>query len=254
MDYFFITISALLGLIIGSFLNCLVWRIYKEEGMTGRSYCPKCTKQIAWYDNIPLLSFIILRGRCRHCQEKISWQYPLVEFFTSLLFTLSFMAVADAPDMPLLLARNWLLIVTFLIVFVYDLRWQLVPMIIVWPMIIVAAGISIFLGFPWQEVLLFGAVGTSFFLIQYFATSKRGIGEGDIWLGLLIGVALPEAGLLALALILSYFVGAIISGILLLNRQQGWKSKIALGPFLSFGAIITLIYGREILTWYLRLF
>ncbi len=254
MDYFFIAISALLGLIIGSFLNCLVWRIYKEESMLGRSYCPNCSKQIAWYDNIPLLSFIILRGRCRHCQEQISWQYPLVEFFTGLLFALSFLAVANEPNMPLLLARDWLLIITFVIVFVYDFRWQLVPMLIVWPMIIVAAGISIFLGFPWQEVLLFGAVGTSFFLIQYFATAKRGIGEGDIWLGLLIGVALPEGGLLALALILSYFVGAIVSGILLLGHRRGWKSKIALGPFLSFGAIITLIYGREILAWYSGLF
>lgn len=254
MDYFFIIISALLGLIIGSFLNCLVWRIYKEESMMGRSYCPKCSKQIAWYDNIPLLSFIILRGRCRHCQEQISWQYPLVEFFTSLLFALSFIAVAHVPDMPLLLARNWLLIITFLIVFVYDFRWQMVPMLIVWPMIIVAAGISLFLGYPWQEILLFGAVGTSFFLIQYFATAKRGLGEGDIWLGLLIGVALPEGGLLALALILAYFVGAIFSGILLLGRQRGWKSKIALGPFLSFGAIITLIYGEKILAWYSGLF
>lgn len=254
MYYFFITISALLGLIIGSFLNCLVWRLYKEESIMGRSYCPKCSSQISWYDNIPLLSFIVLRGRCRHCRENISWQYPVVEFFSGLLFALSFIAVADAPDLPLLLARNWLLISTFLIVFIYDLRWQLVPMLIVWPMIIVAAGMSIFLGFTWQDVLLFGALGTSFFLIQYFATAKRGIGEGDIWLGLLIGVALPEGGLLALALILSYFVGAIVSGILLLDQQRGWKSKIALGPFLSFGAIITLIYGSEILAWYLGLF
>ena len=254
MYYFFITISALLGLIIGSFLNCLVWRLYKEESVMGRSYCPKCANKISWYDNIPLLSFIILRGHCRHCREKISWQYPLVEFFSGLLFVLSFISVADSPDMPFLLARNWLLISTFLIVFIYDLRWQLVPMLIVWPMIIVAAGISIFLGFPWQDILLFGALGTSFFLIQYFATAKRGIGEGDIWLGLLIGVALPDGGLLALALILSYFVGAIVSGILLLDRQRGWKSKIALGPFLSFGAIITLIYGSEILAWYLGLF
>ncbi len=254
MDYFFIIIAGLLGLIVGSFLNCLIWRIYKEESIMGRSYCPKCSKQIAWYDNIPLLSFIILRGRCRHCQQKISWQYPLVEFFTSLLFVLSFISVSDTPDMPLLLARNWLLIITFITVFIYDLRWQMVPMIIIWPMIAVAAGISIFLGYPWQEVFLFGVAGTSFFLIQYFATAKRGIGEGDIWLGLLIGVTFPEGGLLALALILAYFVGAIVSVVLLFDRQRGWKSKIALGPFLSFGAIITLIYGSEILAWYLSLF
>ena len=85
--YFFFL---LFGLIIGSFLNCLVWRLYKEETLGGRSYCPQCHHQIDWYDNLPVLSFIILRGKCRHCHKKISWQYPLVELIVSLLFGLSF--------------------------------------------------------------------------------------------------------------------------------------------------------------------
>jgi len=82
--------SLIFGLLIGSFINCLAWRLYKEETIFGRSYCPKCLKQILWHDNIPLLSFILLKGKCRSCSEKISWQYPLVELATGLLFYFSF--------------------------------------------------------------------------------------------------------------------------------------------------------------------
>lgn len=254
MHYFFLSIAALIGLVVGSFLNCLVWRIYKEETMMGRSYCPHCNHQLAWKDNIPLISFFWLRGSCRYCQQAISWQYPLVEFFTALLFLLAFIGRADSPDLPLLLARDWLLITTLLVVFVYDWRWQMVPMIVVWPMIIVAVGLNFLLGYSWQDLALFGTLGALFFLIQYLATARRGLGEGDVWLGLLLGVSLPQGGLLALSLALAYFAGALVSLVLLLSDQKGWKSKIALGPFLAFGAIITLIYGERIIGWYFGLF
>ncbi len=79
MIIFITSFVFLLGLIIGSFLNCLIWRLHKKESMLGRSYCPKCGQQIAWYDNIPILSFVFLGGKCRHCRKEISWQYPAVE-------------------------------------------------------------------------------------------------------------------------------------------------------------------------------
>lgn len=254
MNILFIIFSGLIGLCVGSFLNCLIWRLHKEESIFGRSYCPHCLKKISWQDNIPLLSFLILKGRCRSCQESISWQYPLVEFFTGLFFVLSFMAVADLPDFPLLLARSWLLISTFMIVLVYDGRFQMVPMLIVWPMILISATISYFLNYAIFDILIFGVAGTLFFLIQYLATNKKGIGEGDIWLGLLLGVSFPQLTFLALTLILAYFSGTLISVFLLLTQQKNWKSKIALGPFLSFGAIITIIFGSKIVNWYLDLF
>jgi leader peptidase (prepilin peptidase) / N-methyltransferase len=254
MHILFVIFSALIGLCVGSFLNCLIWRLHKEESIFGRSYCPHCSKQIAWYDNIPLLSFIILKGRCRYCREAISWQYPLVELMTGLLFMLSFVVVAALPDFPLLLARNWLLIATFIIVLVYDARFQMVPMLVVWPMIAIAAVISYFLDYTVFDILIFGIAGALFFIVQYLATNKKGIGEGDIWLGLLLGVSLPQLSLLALALILAYFSGTIVSVFLLLSQQKNWKSKIALGPFLSFGAIITIIFGSKIINWYLGLF
>ncbi len=254
MEYPFIILSALFGLIIGSFLNCFIWRLYKNETITGRSYCPNCSNMIAWYDNIPLLSFILLKGRCRHCHQTISWQYPLVEFFTALLFLLAFLKDSSSVNMLALLVRDWLIISSLVIVFVYDLRWQMVPMLIIWPMTGVVFILNLFLGFTLFDLILYGAVGSLFFLIQYLLTKKKGLGEGDIWLGLLLGITFPDAGLLALYLCLAYFSGAVIGSILLMSQKKEWKSKIALGPFLSFGAIITLIYGHNIINWYLGLF
>ena len=90
----------LLGLCFGSFLNCLIWRLHKKQSLFGRSYCPKCQKQIAWYDNLPVLSFILLGGRCRWCQKPISWQYPLVELITAVLFLIAFIINTKFPISP----------------------------------------------------------------------------------------------------------------------------------------------------------
>jgi prepilin signal peptidase PulO-like enzyme (type II secretory pathway) len=241
------------GLIIGSFLNCLLWRLHENETIAGRSYCPKCRQNIAWYDNIPVLSFIALGGRCRHCRNKISWQYPLVELVTAFLFFLSFRLGFGQPQFSLLLARDWILISTLIIIFVYDFRWQLVPMNLVWPLTAVIFILNFLLGVSWISLLIFAASGAAFFLIQYFLTKKRGIGEGDIWLGLFLGAAYPSAGQLLLILILAYGVGALSALILLAGRKKGWKSRIALGPFLALGAIIALIWGERLITWYLGL-
>lgn len=245
--------AALIGLVIGSFLNCLVWRLYKEDTILGRSYCPSCSHTISWYDNIPLISFLLLRGRCRHCQLKISWQYPLVEFLTALLFWLSFWQVISLPNFAVLLARDWFLIAVFLVIFIYDFRWQMVPMMVVWPAIAVVTIFNLFLGFSWLALLVSGLIGTGFFLAQYLLTKKRGLGEGDIWLGLFLGLTFPTLSYLGLSLISAYFIGSIISVALLISHKKAWKSKIALGPFLMLGAIITLIYGPEIINWYFGL-
>jgi len=232
----------------------MVWRIYKDESILGRSYCPNCRKKINWYDNIPVLSFILLKARCRGCKKKISWQYPLVELFTSLLFVLSFIAVKDAAQFSWLLFRNWLLISSLILIFVYDLRFQLVPMVLIWPLSVVMIIINLFLGFPWQIIGLAGLVGGLFFLVQYLITRGRGLGEGDIWLGILLGLSFASFNLLILSLVLSYFIGAIFSIFLLVGKKKKLKSKVALGPFLAFGAIISLIYGEKIISWYMGMF
>lgn len=251
MNYFFVII---IGLLIGSFLNCLIWRLYKNESLWGRSYCPRCRQKISWYDNIPLLSFIILKAKCRHCHQKISWQYPLVELITSLLFLLSFYLNINAPQLSLVLLKDWLLISSLLVIFVYDWRWQLIPMTWVWPMTAVVFILNLLLGIAWWQILLWGAVGVIFFLAQYLITRRKGVGEGDIWLGLFLGVSFPNAQLLLLIMVLSYCLGSIISIFLLIVKKKGWHSRIALGPFLMTGALIALFYGEKVINWYLALF
>jgi prepilin signal peptidase PulO-like enzyme (type II secretory pathway) len=243
-----------LGLIIGSFLNCLIWRLYKNESLFGRSYCPHCRHQIAWYDNIPVLSFLFLKGRCRHCRQKISWQYPLVEIVTALLFYLSFLGVASSAQFALELTRAWLLVTVLVVIFVYDSRWQLVPMNLIWPMTLILFLLNIFLGRPIISVVATGALTAGFFLLQYILTKKRGLGEGDIWLGLLLGVSFPSFPEIFLVLFLAYLSGAIVGLSLMLIKGKNGKMKIALGPFLAFGAIITLIWGNGLLAAYFRLF
>jgi len=254
MDYIFAAFAFLIGLVIGSFLNCLIWRLYKNETIGGRSYCPKCRQSIAWYDNIPVLSFILLNGKCRHCQQKISWQYPLVEIITALLFLLAFLNDSLWPQFSLLLTRDWLLIITLVIVFVYDWRWQLIPMTVIWPMCFVLFILNILLGFSWLALIISGLVAAIFFLIQFIATKKKGLGEGDIWLGLLLGLSFPTWPQLFLIMVISYGAGSIVGLALMATKEKKMKSKIALGPFLAFGAIITLIWGERIINWYLNLF
>jgi len=253
METSYIFFVAIIGLVFGSFINCLVWRLYKEESIMGRSACPNCFHQIAWYDNIPLLSFIILRARCRHCQKKISWQYPLVEFFTALLFILTFFKNLDSPQLLLLLLRDWLVIITFVIVFIYDFRWQLVPMLVVWPITVIVFILNLFLGVPLINLIIFGALSAVFFWFIYVVTAGRGLGEGDIWLGLLIGVLLPQMRLLIIALMLAYFIGAVVGLSLILAKGKKWNTAIAFGPFLVLGATISLLYGERIASWYLQL-
>jgi len=250
MIIYYEPIVFIFGLAIGSFLNCLIWRLYKNETLGGRSYCPKCRETIAWHDNIPVLSFILLRGRCRHCRKKISWQYPLVELLTAILFILVWRADISSLNFSWLLLRDYLIIITLIVVFIYDYRWQLVPMNIVW-----VGGIAIFilnliLGIYWLNLLFFAILGATFFLIQYILTKKKGIGEGDIWLGALLGLAFPDVGSLFLIFLISYSLGALIGIILMLFHEKGWKSSIALGPFLATGAIITLIWGGKLINWY----
>ena len=254
MSALFYAFVILIGLIIGSFLNCLIWRLYKDENLTGRSYCPKCREMIAWYDNIPLLSFIILGGRCRRCHQSIAWRYPLVELTTAVLFLLTFQQTVADPNFTLLLTHDWLVVATLLVIFVYDATWQMVPMLLVWPMTAVILVFNLLLGVPILTLLLFGLIGTAFFLIQYVLTRRRGVGEGDIWLGLMLGLTFPSGPLLLVLLVVSYGAGTLVSLILMAVGRKGWKAKIALGPFLAFGAIITLIWGEPLIRYFLGAF
>lgn len=261
----------LIALIFGSFLNCLIWRLRQRENIWGRSYCPNCRKQINWYDNIPLFSYLILKAKCRYCKKNISWQYPAVELATGLLLSFSFFKAFNLPldysfvdfifniglsistNNFLFVLRDWIFICSLIIIFVYDARWQEVPMLLLWPATILVFILSLFLGLSFWPLIIAMAIGSFFFLFQYIVTRKKGVGEGDIWIALFIGTYLANWQILLLALFITYLIGSIFALFLIWRRKKGFKSRLALGPFLVIGTLIALFFGETILSWYLCL-
>jgi len=243
-----------LGLIMGSFINCIAWRVYKKISITGRSFCPKCKHQINWYDNIPLISFLVLKARCRNCKKAISSEYPIVEMVTGLLFVLVLYANPAISDMRsiLILIRNFLVVVILMIIFIQDFKWYVILDKVSLPSIVLIFLFNILLGFNWLNLLISGIIGGSFFLLQYIISRGKWIGDGDIRLGVLMGVLLgwPE---IILALFLAYMIGAIVSVYLLSRRKKGLKSEVPMGTFLTPATLISLLWGPEIIQWYMSL-
>ncbi|MEK7203407.1 MAG: prepilin peptidase [Patescibacteria group bacterium] len=252
------------GLAIGSFLNCLIWRLHKKESLGGRSYCPKCKKQISWHDNIPLLSFIILNGKCRHCKQSISRQYPVVELVIGILFATAFANIffhkqfldnlfpLFTSNFLLLTFRDWFIISVMAIIFIYDLRWYLILDIITLPACLIVFLLNLNLGFSWQNLFAAGIIGGSFFLIQFLISNGRWIGGGDIRLGLLMGLALGWPNVLV-AILIGYLIGSIVGLGLIVSNKKKWNSEVPLGIFLSVSAIIVLFWGKAIINWYFSL-
>ena len=272
------------GLTIGSFLNCLIWRLHEKIPLTifvrrgnkrNRSYCPKCGRQINWYDNIPLVSFIMLKGKCRQCGQSIAWQYPVVEIITGILFVMAFLynfefRILNLESMfnylifnnsikiqnlkfIIQLLRDWFLISVMIVIFIYDLRWSEILDIVTLPACLAVFIINLVLGFNLLNLLISGIIGGSFFLIQFLISNGRWIGGGDIRLGLLMGLALGWPAVL-LAIIISYFIGSIVGVGLILAGKKKWGSEGPLGVFLATGTIISLFWQAPILDWYLGMF
>ncbi len=262
-----VAIFFILGLIIGSFLNVVVYRLHIAESFVwGNSHCPHCKTTIRWYDNIPLLSFVLLKGICRDCRQKISWQYPLVEFFTGLIFSLigyNFF-VLDNPE-TWITACYYLLIAGALIsVLVYDFLYMEIPVIIVW--ITAGAALLFNLFFDWKmnagaEIMdsavisgIIGALGAFvFFFSLSFFSKEKWMGMGDAYLVIPLGLFLGWPKTL-LALFLSFFIGSIYGIISIILRKKNLKSRIPFAPFLVAGVFVALFFYNPIVGWYLSLF
>lgn len=239
------------GLVVGSFINCVLYRLYKNQSFIGgRSYCPNCKRQLGFWDLIPVFSFLFLRGKCRYCRQKISWQYPFIELITALIFCLVYWATGLNF---LLLARNLFFSAVLIIIFVFDLKYQLISDRIIIPAVIIAFLFNLFLKISWLNLVLGVIIGSSLFLIQYLISKGKWIGFGDIYLGFSMGAMLGWQKVI-LAIVLGYFIGSITAIVLLVSKKETLKSKIALGPFLVVGACIALLYGEEILNWYFNRF
>ncbi|PIS04967.1 MAG: prepilin peptidase [Candidatus Buchananbacteria bacterium CG10_big_fil_rev_8_21_14_0_10_42_9] len=239
-----------LGTFVGSFLNVVIIRMHQGRSfLWSRSACLECKQPIKWYDNIPLLSFIILQGKCRSCSQPISKQYFLVELVTGLIFIIGLWQLGLTLK---LLA--FLLFACFLVViFVYDLRWYLILDKVSLPAAVIALLFNLYLGHPWQSLLLGGAIGSGFFLIQFIVSKGVWIGGGDIRLGLAAGFMLGWKSLLV-ALFLAYLSGSIFGLTLIAIKKKSMQSKLPFGTFLAAATIVALLWGEQIINWYLNIF
>ena len=244
----------LFGLIIGSFLNSVIYRLEVGGSIAReRSRCPKCGHILAWYELVPLLSFAVQLGRCRVCGERISLQYPLVELATAVFFTLGYISLPAYGRAGLESAYLLFVLASLLVIFVFDLKHYIIPNKVLYPLI-VAALFHIFIGSPifLPAYPLLSALSSAGFFLSIFILSRgEWIGFGDVKFGVFMGLFLGFPNFLV-ALFFSYVLGALIGGALLLYRRKTFKSQIPFGPFLIAGTLIAYFYGNEIMQWYLN--
>lgn len=255
LEIFFILIF---GLCVGSFLNVVIWRVYKGITLFGRSVCQTCGKIIVWYDNIPVISFFVLRGQCRKCKKGISWQYPLVEMSAGILFILAYIHSAGrfsnfSSEGLFTFLRDIVFISFLIVIFVQDLKWYVILDTITLPLGVLALFFNIALGYDWKGVVLGGIIGGGFFLTQFLISRGRWIGGGDIRLGAVMGLMLGWKLVLA-ALLAAYIAGAIVAVILLALGKKQWSSRIPFGTFLSLATVVMLLYGDVFLEGYFEWF
>lgn len=250
-------VVAFLGLAIGSFLNVVIGRLRSgETAWRSRSRCPDCHAVLRPSELVPLLSFLALRGRCRSCSKPISWQYPLVELSTMLLFLTAFWTRGGdagllAGGLPLMV-RDGIFIAALMVVFVVDLRDMVVFDSVTLPMIGVAFLFNVALGAEPLNLFLAALAGAGFFLFQYVVSRGRWIGGGDIRIGGMMGMMLGFPGVV-LALFAAYVIGAISALGLLAAGKARWSGQMAFGTFLSVGTVLALFFGQPIMAWYASL-
>jgi len=245
-------ISIIFGAMIGSFLNVCIHRLPKEESIVRPgSHCPKCNTPIQFYDNIPLLSYLLLRGKCRYCQVSISIQYPMVEAITALSSFFLFITFG----VSLSFFYYFSFVAALIAITVIDLYHQIIPDVISLPGIgIGLLGSLIIPRIPFFESLI-GIIsgGGSLFLvatIYQWLFKREGMGGGDVKLLAMIGAFLGWKAVI-LTILLSSFIGSIIGITVMLIKGKDFKYAIPFGPFLSLGAVISLFWGENLISWYL---
>jgi leader peptidase (prepilin peptidase)/N-methyltransferase len=252
---FAIFAALVLGLVIGSFLNVCIYRVPRELSIVSPpSSCPKCNSPIKPWDNIPVISYLLLAGKCRKCGERISVRYPSVELLNGLLYVAVIFQFGIGWHTPLLFALvSAMVVITFI-----DLDFQIIPDAITLPGMIIGLAASHFimpdpflkysqLGFV-NSVIGLLAGGVSFYVIAVL--SRGGMGGGDVKMMAMVGSFMGWKGVFLTTLVGS-LAGSVIGIGLMVFKGKGRKTKIPFGPFLAAGSLITLFLGRMILNWYL---
>ena len=236
------------GLVIGSFLEVVIFRVPRKISIIRPgSYCPSCKGKIAFYDNIPLISYVLLRGRCRNCKGRISPKTFLIEILTGLLFVLNYFFFGLSIQTVIgIIFVSVLISVSFI-----DIDLRIIPNVIVIPFTIVGLALNIYLNpIKWWMPLAYSAGAFTFMLIINLIYPK-GMGMGDVKLSLMVGAFLVKS--VIAGLFLGFLAGAIF-GIAVIIKKRKMRQTIPFGPFISIGSIIALFWGDNILKWYTSFF
>lgn len=259
------------GFIFGSFINALIWRIHQQSLdsdhsadkallsiVSGRSMCPNCRHILAPKDLIPVFSWVFLKGKCRYCKSKISWQYPLIEIITAAIFLCYYLFWPDTfVGFGLVLFILSLIIVTGLIALaIYDLKWFLLPSKIIYVTLVFVIIYRIFFILSGHPILnslfnIFWGIlfGGGLFFVLYLISKGQWIGGGDIRLGALIGVLIGGPVDALIFLFIASLMGSLISLPLLAIKKYNRRSIIPFGPFLIMAAFVVQIFGSAIVSW-----
>jgi leader peptidase (prepilin peptidase)/N-methyltransferase len=247
--------SALFGLCVGSFLNVVIGRLPAGRSIAHPgSACPRCGNPIAWYDNVPVLSYLLLHARCRSCRTPISWRYPIVEILCAALFAMAY--VRFGPTLHL--ASALVLLSMLVAISGIDLDHQIIPDLLSFPGIALGLLMSLAPGaIGWRASMLGVLVGAGVFLVIIAASSlalgQAGMGGGDVKLGAMLGAFLGWK-LALFSILISVLVGGFLAGALLATGRKGRKDPIPFGPFLALGGAISLFWGDAALALYFAQF
>ncbi len=247
------SLSFFFGLAVGSFLNCIIYRISINEKPKGRSYCPRCKHKLSYRDLVPVFSYISLLGKCRYCKEKISLEYPLVEFLTGTLFLFTYLIVGVSIELFFLFFVLFFLI----LIFVYDLKHYIIPDFANFSLIGLSFLYLFFFSFlenDFNELIngLFSAGGVFlFFFLLFYFTKGKGMGFGDVKFVIFMGLFLGFPNILV-GLFISFILGAIIGLLLIALEKKKIKSQVPFAPFLIIGTLVAYFYGKEIIDFYIE--
>jgi leader peptidase (prepilin peptidase)/N-methyltransferase len=254
LDSFMALYSILFGLALGSFVNVCIYRIpIKKSIISPPSTCPNCGQRIKFYDNIPLISYVLLLGKCRHCRNRIPLVYPAVELLVGLMSLALFIRYGLSYQYFLFL----LFAATLITVSFIDFKHKIIPDVLSLPGIVAGFSVSFFLGHvTWLDSLI-GIIsgGGALFLVGFvykLLTGREGMGGGDVKLLAMIGAWMGWMSLPFIVLI-SSLTGAVIGLAVILLSGKGLRVRIPFGPFLSLGALLYFFFGTELTTWYFRL-
>jgi len=262
LEFFIYIFIFVFGVCIGSFINCIIYRLENKKSLNGRSFCPNCKHQLFWQDLFPVFSFLFLGGKCRYCRKKISIQYPLVELATGSLFVLIFFSIGLVWNLELgtwnliELCFMFYVVSSMIIIFVYDLKHYIIPDKVLFPAVVISLIYNLLSSYSFQHILyvfLAVIVASGFFLSIFLVSKGKWMGFGDVKLAVLMGLLLGFPNILV-ALFLAFFFGAIIGLILMVLEKKNLKSEIPFGPFLIVGTFIALLWGEQIVRWYMNLF